>query len=114
MHIDIHNKHIETNDQGFLSNLEDWNEDYANEMAHRDGITLYNDHWELILYFREYFNQNHVNPTMHQIVCTLGKAKGRRFHEQKAYEKHIYQLFPKDPAHEVCKLAGLPMPQPDT
>ncbi|MFK7815180.1 MAG: TusE/DsrC/DsvC family sulfur relay protein [Gammaproteobacteria bacterium] len=27
---------------------------------------------------------------------------------------HIYSLFPTDPIHELCKLAGLPMPQPDT
>jgi sulfur relay (sulfurtransferase) DsrC/TusE family protein len=27
---------------------------------------------------------------------------------------HIYSLFESDPIHEICKLAGLPMPQPDT
>ncbi|HBE92901.1 MAG TPA: hypothetical protein DDW55_10360, partial [Gammaproteobacteria bacterium] len=36
-----------------------------------------------------------------------------RHHDQKEYEKHIYSLFSTDPCHEVCKLAGLPMPQPD-
>ena len=25
-----------------------------------------------------------------------------------------YNLFKTDPIHEICKLAGLPMPQPDT
>jgi len=41
------------------------------------------------------------------------KIKFAHFHSQKEYEKHIYKLFPSDPTHEVCKLAGLPMPQPD-
>ena len=49
---------------------------------------------------------------MHNVVRELGK-KNERYHDQKGYEKHIYSLFPTDPCHEVCKLAGLPMPQPD-
>jgi len=51
---------------------------------------------------------------MHTIVRSLGKMNGSRFHNQKENEKHIYKLFPADPIHEICKLAGLPMPPPDT
>ena len=108
----IGGRNIETNTQGFLCNLDQWSVDYTEKMAEDDGIKLYDDHWELILYFREYFNENQVTPTMHKVVRELGN-KDKHFHDQKAYEKHIYQLFPKDPTHEVCKLAGLPMPQPD-
>lgn len=108
----IGGKDIETNDQGFLCNLDEWSEDYTEKMARQDGIELYDDHWELILYFREYFNENQTTPTMHKVVRELGN-KNHHFHNQKAYEKHIYQLFPTGPTHEVCKLAGLPMPQPD-
>ena len=35
-------------------------------------------------------------------------------HNKKIYEHHIYNLFETDPVHELCKLSGLPMPQPDT
>jgi len=114
MHVNVNNQSIETNDQGFLNNLGDWSEDYVETIAKQDGIDLYNDHWELILYFREYFEENQVNPTMHKVIRVLGKTKGEHFHDQKDYEKHIYKLFPQDPTHEVCKLAGLPMPPPDT
>lgn len=112
MVLEISGKSIETNDQGFLCNIDEWSESYTEKMAQQDGIKLYNDHWELIFYFREYFDENQAAPTMHKVVRELGK-KNVHFHDQKAYEKHIYSLFPKDPAHEVCKLAGLPMPQPD-
>jgi tRNA 2-thiouridine synthesizing protein E len=108
----IGGRNIETNAQGFLCNLEEWSVDYTEKMAEDDGIKLFDDHWELILYFREYFDENQVAPTMHKVVRELG-SKDKHFHDQKAYGKHIYQLFPKDPTHEVCKLAGLPMPQPD-
>lgn len=114
MIIEINGKVIETDEQGFLHNLDEWSEEFATELAKRDGIELFVDHWELIWYFREYYEENLINPTMHRIVRTLGKTKGSHFHNQKAYEQHIYQLFPSDPVHGLCKLAGLPMPPPDT
>ena len=114
MQIPVNDKVIETDAQGFLLNLGDWSEEFAVALADRDGIDLFNDHWELIWYFRDYFEEEQKSPTMHIIVRTLGKMKGDHFHDQKAYERHIYSLFPADPVHEICKLAGLPMPPPDT
>lgn len=114
MKLEFNDKIIETNEQGFLNNIDDWNEEFASQLAKLDGLELYVDHWELILYFREYYKENLVNPTMRQLVLTLGKKKDKHFHDLKKYEKHIYKLFPTDPIHELCKLAGLPMPQPDT
>jgi tRNA 2-thiouridine synthesizing protein E len=112
MVLNVAGQSVETDTQGYLRNLGQWSEDFAKEIASRDGIELYNDHWELIWYFREYYDENQINPTMHTMVKTLGK-KNARHHEQKQYEKHIYSLFPRDPVHEICKLSGLPMPQPD-
>jgi len=114
MNLAVNNTNIETNEVGFLSQLGDWSEDFASEQARSDGVTLFVDHWELIWYFREYYEANKTHPSMHILVTTLGKMKGEHFHNQKNYEEHIYNLFPTDPIHEVCKLAGLPMPPPDT
>lgn len=114
MELTVDNKTIKTDEQGFLCELDDWSEAFVQVLAQHDGIELFVDHWELIWYFRDYYAENLSNPTMHALVKTLGKTKGERFHQQKDYEKHIYSLFPTDPVHELCKLAGLPMPQPDT
>jgi tRNA 2-thiouridine synthesizing protein E len=112
MVLNVAGRRIETDPQGYLCNLAEWSEEFAEEIADRDGLKLYNDHWELIWYFRDYYDENEHAPTMHAMVKTLGR-KNVHFHEKKAYEKHIYNLFPKDPVHELCKLSGLPMPQPD-
>ena len=114
MNIQVNGKVVETDEQGFLRNLEDWSEEFAERMAERDGVQLFDEHWGLIGYFRDYYEQTHSLPTMRAIVMTLGKQHGARFHGRKAFEKHLYSLFPKDPVRELCKLAGLPMPQPDT
>jgi tRNA 2-thiouridine synthesizing protein E len=104
----IQGKLVETNEQGFLRNFDDWSEEFARKTAEHDGIELYVDHWELIWYFRDYYRERQTAPTMREMVMTLGRQHGKRFHDRKAYEKHIYGLFPTDPVHEACKLAGLP------
>ena len=114
MIFEINGKTIETDAQGYLLNMDDWSEEFSAELAKLDGIELFVDHWELIMYFRDYYSENQRNPTMHSIVRSLGRIKGAHYHKQKEYEKHIYNLFPKDPIREICKLAGLPMPPPDT
>ena len=111
--IKIAKKNIDINIQGYLSHFDDWSEDYVKKMAKKDGIKLYNDHWEIIYYFREYYKQNLVSPTMHHMIIDL-MSKNIKFHDKKKYEKHIYSLFPSDPIREICKLAGLPMPHADS
>jgi tRNA 2-thiouridine synthesizing protein E len=111
--IQIANKKVGVNIQGYLNNFDEWSEDFVKKMAIRDNIKLYNDHWEVIYYFREYYIQNLVCPTMHNLIIEL-MSKNIKFHDRKKYEEHIYSLFPKDPIKEICKLAGLPMPQADS
>ena len=111
--LEVNGRHVETDIQGFLQNLNHWNEDFAMEQARQGGLRLYNDHWELIYYFRGYYEENLTNPTMRTLVRDL-VDKNKRYLDRKAYEKHIYSLFPCDPVHEICKLAGLPLPPPDT
>ena len=114
MIIEIDGKAVEVSEQGYLLDADDWSEALATEITRRDGAALYVDHWELIMYFRDYFTENQKHPSMHTLVRSLGCIEGAGFKQQKQYEKHIYSLFPVDPIHQICKLAGLPMPPPDT
>lgn len=114
MSIKVGNKIIETDEEGYLINLEDWSDEVAEEMAYQeslhDQVTLTETQWGLINYFRDYFHENQEHPSMHKLVMTLGKYHGEHFHDHKEYEKFLYKLFPRGPVAELCKLAGLPKP----
>ena len=118
MNIILNNKTIETDYEGYLKNHDDWSEQVAEEMAMQqakeDHVKLTETHWGLIQYFRDYYEQNKVHPTMHKLVLTLGKQHGEHFHDEKTYEKFLYEMFPHGPVQELCKLAGLPKPLGDT
>ena len=79
--IKIAKKNVDVNIQGYLTDFNDWSETYVKKMAKRDGVKLYNDHWEVIYYFREYYAQNLVSPTMHQMIVGL-MSKNIKFHNK--------------------------------
>ncbi|HBE93762.1 MAG TPA: hypothetical protein DDW55_15085 [Gammaproteobacteria bacterium] len=47
---------------------------------------------------------------MHKLVMTLGKSHGQHYHDHESYKTFLYELFPRGPVPELCKLAGLPKP----
>ncbi len=114
MSVVLDSRIIETDEQGFLLNPDDWDEEFVEKVAEQDGLRLYDESWGLIGYFREYYQQYSTHPSMRQLVLILGRQHGVHFHDRKTYEKFLYRLFPRDPLRELCKLAGLPKPEPDT
>lgn len=114
MELEVSGRTVHTDEQGYLLRLDDWSEAFVEKTAEADGIRLYDDHWGLILYFRDYYQTTGSVPTMHTLVRSLGRQHGARFHNEKAHGKFLYRLFPSDPVRALCKLAGLPKPPPDT
>jgi tRNA 2-thiouridine synthesizing protein E len=113
MTLTVRGREIGLDEEGFLLDRADWSDEVAERLAEREGIRMTDTHWGLVGYFRDFFAEKQTHPTMHQLVRTLGKHHGERFHEEKAYEAFLYELFPKAPVARLCKLAGLPKPEKD-
>ena len=93
-------------EEGFLVNLSDWTKDIAVEMAKGDDIDLSDEHWEVIDFLREYYEEYQIAPA----VRVLTKAIGKKLGKDKGNSKYLYELFPYGPAKQACKYAGLPKP----
>jgi tRNA 2-thiouridine synthesizing protein E len=92
---------VDLNDEGFLTDPEQWNEDVAVELAKRDGIDDLTDrHWTVIRFMRDQYFEKGTGPT----VRVLGKTSG-------VSVKELYQLFPKGPAKIAARVAGIPKPR---
>ena len=52
MPIEVNGKSFETDEEGYLANLGEWEKDLATAMAAEDGIDLGDDHWEIINFLR--------------------------------------------------------------
>lgn len=105
---DYNGKKIETDDEGYLQNLGDWDKGLAEVLAKQEGVTLSEEHWKLIEWIRNYFQQFQVAPAIKSLAKEVAAMKG--FADKKEGNKYIYELFPEGPAKQLAKIAGLPKP----
>mgnify|MGYP003308089601 CR=1 FL=1 len=58
MSLEVNGKQYEVDEEGYLANLNDWDTDVANAMAEIDGAPLEENHWEVINFLREYYEES--------------------------------------------------------
>ncbi len=91
---------IEVDEDGFMDNPEEWNEDVALALASTEDVSeLTEEHWKLVHYLRNYFQQYGIAPMIRKLCKETGFPL-----------KKVYELFPSGPAKGACKVAGLAKP----
>ena len=98
---------IETNKEGFLLSQYQWNEELAIEMAKQEGIELTAEHWTLMHYLREYYEDYDIAPPMRVMVKIMSNEYGK----DKVNSRLLHKLFPQGPAKQGSRFAGLPKPK---
>jgi TusE/DsrC/DsvC family sulfur relay protein len=94
---------------GRLAKLDEWNEDVARSLASRDGITLTDQHWQVINAIREYYAAFNVAP-----IRKLLKRELKRRTQSDVFDDDIlHELFPGDVLVQGTKIAGVPIPMMD-
>ena len=92
---------------GFLKDRQAWTRELATVFAADEGITLQDEHWEVIHLLREYFEEFDASPANRALVkyakLKLGSSKGSSI--------YLMSLFPGSPARIGSRIAGLPKPK---
>ncbi|MCG3728472.1 TusE/DsrC/DsvC family sulfur relay protein [Vibrio cincinnatiensis] len=99
-------KTIDTDSQGYLLDHTVWEEGMIPVLAKEEGITLDNAHLEVIHFVRQFYLEFNTSPAIRMLVKAMEKAHG----PEKGNSKYLFKLFPKGPAKQATKLAGLPKP----
>ena len=106
MALEINGQSIAVDEEGYLENLNDWTPEIAEAMAKAEDVTLTEEHWDIINFLREYYEEYQIAPA----VRVLTKAVGKKLGKDKGNSKYLYSLFPYGPGKQACKYAGLPKP----
>ena len=93
-------------EEGYLVDITVWNKELADLIALDEKIDMNDDHWEVVNFLREYYDEYQIAPA----VRVLTKAIGKKLGKDKGNSKYLYELFPYGPAKQACKYAGLPKP----
>ena len=91
---------VHVDDEGFLTEYEEWNEELAEQLAKNIGIdTLTDEHKRVITFLRDDYVEQGETATLRRVQTVGGIPT-----------KELFQLFPKKPAKKMAYVSGLPKP----
>ncbi|MCT4623970.1 MAG: TusE/DsrC/DsvC family sulfur relay protein [Schleiferiaceae bacterium] len=95
----IAGKEINVNEEGYLTDFQEWNEEIAKEIANQEEVgDLGERHWTVLKYLQDQ-HKNDVALTIRKV----GKSGVTDI-------KEFYALFPGGPLKKATKIAGIPKP----
>ncbi|MFC0444866.1 TusE/DsrC/DsvC family sulfur relay protein [Pseudidiomarina halophila] len=103
---ELNGQQYATDKHEYLANFNEWNPELARHIAELEGIELTEAHWEVVNFVRDFYQEFDTSPAMRVLV----KAIGQRLGADKANSRYLYRLFPKGPAKQATRIAGLPKP----
>lgn len=90
---------ITLNNEGYMTDMNQWNHDIATEMAKEDNIDLSARHFDVLEYLRDQQKKD-----VALTIRGVGKSGVIDI-------KEFYELFPKGPLKISSRLAGIPKPK---
>jgi TusE/DsrC/DsvC family sulfur relay protein len=95
--LDGHRVHVDH--EGFLTEFDEWDEDLARVLARQIGIDLTDEHWKVVRFLRQDFQEKGETATTRRVQTVGGIPV-----------KEQFALFPKKPGKKMAYIAGLPKP----
>jgi len=94
----IAGKTISVNEEGYLTDFNQWDKSVGEALANESNVVLTDRHWQVL----NYLQQEHKN----QVALSI-----RRVGKSGVVDiKEFYQLFPIAPLKTATKIAGIPKP----
>ena len=95
----IAGREVHVDDEGFMTEYDEWNEEIANQLAANIGVELTDPAWKAITFLREDYKAQGETPTLRRVTNVAGIPT-----------KDLFTMFPKKPAKKMAYIAGLPKP----
>ena len=106
MAYDVNGTAVEHDEEGYITNLSEWSKELADVIAEAEGIEMTDEHWAVVNFLREYYDEYQIAPAVRVLIKAIKKSMG----PEVGNNKYMYELFPYGPAKQACKIAGLPKP----
>lgn len=94
----IGGKQISVNEEGYLTDFNQWDKNVAEELAKEAHIDLTQRHWDVIKFLQDQHQK--------EVALNIRKVGSSGVVDIKEF----YQLFPQGPLKTSTKIAGIPKP----
>jgi dissimilatory sulfite reductase related protein len=99
--IEIADFNVDLDDQGYLTDYNQWTKEIAVAIASEEGIFELTDrHFIVIDFMRKEFEENGTGPSIRRLTKQSGVPT-----------KELYALFPGGPAKKAARIAGIKKPE---
>ncbi len=96
----IADRPVHVDEDGFLTEYDEWSEDLGDTLAAQIGVQLTDEHRTLLRFLREDFLVQGETATLRRVSASTSTPI-----------KRLFQLFPTKPAKKMAYVAGLPKPR---
>lgn len=95
---------VHTDQEGYIQDMDQWSEGFARALAQEEGLTLTDEHWQVIHYIRDHFTEHQVQAQVRDMIKHFRVVWG----EERGNNHHLHDLFPKGgPQKQGNRLAGI-------
>jgi TusE/DsrC/DsvC family sulfur relay protein len=107
MPLEVEGSTLAVDFEGYLVDPSQWSERAAEALAREERIVLTEEHWAVIRFMREYYEQRHIAPDARHVMKHLAAVKGA----DRAGRNDLFVLFPYGYVKQACKIAGMRKPR---
>lgn len=102
--ITVDGREILTDPEGYILDMEQWSEAFAGALAEKEGLTLTDEHWDVIRFIRDYYEERNVQAQVRDMVMHFREAWG----PEKGNSRYLHDIFPMGgPQKQGNRVAGM-------
>ncbi len=100
----VNGSEVLTDSEGYIVNLDEWSEDFARAQARAEDLTLTEEHWQVIRFLRDYYQEHGVQAQVRVMIRHFAKVWG----PERGTNRYLHDIFPRGgPQKQGNRLAGL-------
>lgn len=93
---------------GYLTDPDNWSEEFATVAASEEGIEMRDLHWEVIAFMRSYFEEHQIAADARFVMKFLSEKLST---DKAGAREALFDLFPYGYVKQACKMAGMRQPR---
>lgn len=102
--LDVAGQQVLIDNEGYIQDMSEWSEAFARALAKEEGLELTDEHWEVIYYIRDYYEEHQVQAQVRTMIKHFANLWG----PERGNNRYLHDIFPKGgPQKQGNRLAGI-------
>lgn len=100
----VDGEEVLTDQEGYILDMGAWSEGFARAQAAKEGLELTDEHWQVIAFIREFYDEHNVQAQVRDMIKYFREAWG----QERGNNHHLHDLFPMGgPQKQGNRVAGI-------